>query len=254
MTLRGLTVALGLFAVLAAAGCTSSSKPAAPSPSVATPDPGSPNTAAVRPAALAATIRTGLAGVRTVHLTLSTTVGTQKLAGFGDLALAAGKLSKADVTQALPGGLGAIRVIVTGGKEYAKLPSALTGSGKPWVMLAGDNANPVIAQFSQLLDPILAITSPATVADIVASATDARHAGPNGYVLDPDGTAVPALGTVTLAPKEAVYLTLGEDGRPARVRGTLVVAGQRLEPTVSFEQYNARVAIAAPPAGQISTK
>lgn len=261
--MRCLPLFIAAVLTLGAAGCTSSSS--APAPDASTPSGSAPATnagTAVAPATLAATVQKGLADATSVHLTLSTAVaGGSTIKGSGDLALHAGTITQADVVEALPDGLGSVRLVRSGGETYAKLPAGLNPKGKTWTVLSTSNKQPLIAQLARTVDSLLAVASPSTVVTFIRAASSVRDLGTasvdgatqHRYLVVIDASKLSSLpgglsvGSATSVPLE---LSLDPTGRPAQLRGSLQLSGQRVVPTVTLTDYDKAVSITAPPASR----
>jgi hypothetical protein len=261
--------ALALVCTVGLTACTSSSaKPSrtgtTTSAAAAAPASGG---RAVAPSTLATTLQRGLATATSAHLAVSTVLAGQTLQGAGDVALARGVIARADLRQALPSGLGSIRIVVVGARTYAELPSALnTRSGKPWVLLAPDSKSIVVSQLASTVQPVLAVASPASLVAFARAASSARDLGPGTaggvatthYRVVVDGSKLPASvpSSITAGGKSSIPIDMYLDsaGRPRQVSGTFSISGQSVTPTIVLSAYDAPVSITAPPAGQVGTQ
>ncbi|MBE7187538.1 hypothetical protein [Jatrophihabitans endophyticus] len=259
--------ALGLAALLVLAGCTSSSSSGGPS-STPSATPSSPSAAATGSAVpagpLATRLQTALAHTTSVRLTLSTAVaGSSTIKGSGDVALDDGAISKADITEALPDGLGGVRLVVVGGRTYAKLPAGLTSKSRPWTLLSASSSQPLVSQLATTVHSVLSVASPATVVSFVRAASSVRSLGratvagttARHYRVVIDAAELSSLpGGLSAGSASSVPVDLYVDGsgRPVQLRGSLELDGTRVTPTVTLSHYDTPVSISAPPASQVS--
>lgn len=256
---RLLCLTVVLASVLGAAGCTSSSS-SAPSPTTGDRRAAATGTP-VQPAVLAGRLQHALAGARSVHIRLSTAVtGSSTITGSGDVALDKGTISAADITEALPNGLGSVRLVVAGGRTYARLPAGLAPKGTPWTLLSTSSTQPLVAQLATTVDSVLSVASPATVVTFVRSASSVRLLGPASLDTVPtrhyrvlvDPSRLPSSLSSGSAASVPIDLYTDRSGRPVRLRGSLALGGAQVTPTVTLSDYGKAVSISAPPASQVS--
>ena len=266
-------ICTALICTVGLTACTSGSAGSTGSAKQTSAAAGAPTTAsatggrAVAPSTLAGTLQQGLATATSAHLAVSTVLAGQPLKGAGDVALSRGVIARADLRQALPSGLGSIRVVVVGDNTYAELPSALnTHSGKPWVLLTPDSKSIVISQLAATVQPILAVASPASLVAFARSASSARNLGPGTvggvatthYRVVVDAAKLPASvpSSITAGGKSSfpIDMYLDATGRPRQVSGTFSISGQTVTPTIVLSAYDAPVSVSAPPAGQVGTQ
>jgi hypothetical protein len=243
-----------LMAAVLAAGCTSS----------ATKKTSASSTSNTSATALASKLTAGLAGVSSVHLAVTTDLAGQQVQGSGGVRLANGTLSQGDITEQLPGGLGEVRLVIIGGKTYAKLPPAVVKTDKPWVLVAPDSSNPVVSQLAATITTVLAVASPSSV---VAFARAAKSVDNNGvvtingvetthYKVSVDAAKLPSTfpGGGASGAAIPVELYIDAKGRPIQINGKFTVLGQALTPKVVLSDYNKPVSVSAPPANQVTSK
>lgn len=261
----GLLLAAGLAS---AAGCTSSSSSggttSTPPPSSTSPSSGpsaTPTGTTVSAGSLASRLQGALARATSVHLVLSTAVaGSSSIRGSGDVALDSGTISRADITEGLPGGLGSVRLLVAGGKTYAELPAGLSPKGKPWTLLSPSSSQPLVAQLATTVDSVLSVASPSTVVSFVRAASSVRDLGTSTvdggtarhYRVVIDASRLPAGLSAGSSKDVPVDLFVDRTGRPVRVSGSLELSGARIAPTVTLSDYDEAVSISTPPASQVS--
>ncbi|WP_375497490.1 hypothetical protein [uncultured Jatrophihabitans sp.] len=263
---------LALIGAVALTSCTSSSS----NSSNSTKDKsatGSTRTArttggrSVEPTTVADKLETGLATATSAHLAVSTELSGQRLEGAGDVRLTKGAISQANLQQALPSGLGTITVVVSGGKTYAKLPSALrTDSSKLWVLLTPDSRSTVVSQLASTVQPILTVASPASLVAFTRSAssvTDLGQASTGGVttthyrvIVDAGSLPTSVPSSITAGGKSSIPIDMYLDatGRPRQVTGTFSISGQTVTPTITLSDYDAPVSITAPPAEQVGAR
>lgn len=247
-----------LAAVLTAAalvltGCSSSGS--AKKTSSSAPAPSTSAARTVAPAALKAKLAS-LTSLTSVHIEATTAVAGQQIAGKGVARLADGAILAGDLTQALPGGLGEIRVIRAQGKTYAKLPSGLQKTSKLWLLLTANSTNPVVAQLAAVVSTILAVASPSSLVSFADAATTVRDLGGGHYAMSVDAAKLPPALSSGLGAKGTIPidLVLDAQNRPVKVSGTFSLAGESLTPTIALSDFNQPVTVTAPPPAQVGTQ
>jgi hypothetical protein len=261
MNLRRICAVLLVPATLALAACTSSSS----GRSGVSTGVSSPAAAAPGAAALSATLRSGMARVTSAHVDLDITLVGQQLTGAGDEQLRDGKLVALDLTENLPGGSGAIRVIVVDGKTYVKLPSALNPGGKPYLLVTARSSNSVVKQLAGSLDIALSAASLGNLSVFAGAAKSVDVKGreqvagrpATHYSLTVDIARLPASlpGKAQLAAGGAgtfpLELYVDGRGRPVRVAQTLTVQGQDISSQATVTSFNRPLSVTAPPSTQV---
>ena len=275
MSFRRRYALLVVPAALALAACTSSSTSgkgqatssggtgAASASSTPSGGAGTPTDAA----GLGRRMQSGVSGIRSAHISLDVDAAGQKLSGQGDEKLAGGKLVAMDLQETLPAGGGSIRLIIIDNKKYAKLPSSMNTSGKPYVLITPQSSNPVIKQLSGSLDSALSSASLGSVSAFVTAADSVQVKGSEtvdgvatthySVVVDvaklpaslPGKDALVSSGLKTLP----VELYIDSAGRPVQVTEQFTVAQQNVSTELKVTKYNQPVTITAPPADQVST-
>ncbi|WP_375486267.1 hypothetical protein [uncultured Jatrophihabitans sp.] len=263
LPLLALTGAIGLTSCTSGSSHAGKTRSAGTASAAARPAAGGRS---VAPATLAATLQQGLSGATSARLVVSSTLGSQTLRGSGDVGLSNGTISRADLQQQLPSGLGSLRIVVVGDRTYAKLPGALNTSGKPWVLLDPDSKSLVVSQLASTVAPVLAVAAPAslvTFARSASSVTDLGRATTSGvatthYRVTVDTSTLPSSvpSSITGGGKSPVPVDMYLDasGRPRRVSGTFSISGQSVTPTIVLSDYNAPVTVTAPPSDEVSTR
>jgi hypothetical protein len=246
---------LAVPAALLLAACTGSG---GSSPSSSAPAPGGMPTAAP---ALGALVKHAVADLRSAHLSVGLNLSAETLSGTGDEQLSDGRLAALDLTTNLAGA-GAIRVVHVEGQTYAKLPTSMNPSGKPYLLVSSDSSNPTVHQLAPYLDAALTAVSPASLGVLAGAAQSVDVKGTqtvNGtptthYALVVDVTKVPPalLGTAATGHTLPLDLYVARDGRPAQADLHLNVQGQDVPIDVKFSDFNKQVSITPPPAGQVS--
>ena len=268
MNSRRILISASAVLVLAACSSSTSGTPTTTGAAAGTSSGSSSSTnpPVNTPAALAQTLRRGIATIRSAHITLQITTAGQSITGHGDETVDAGRLRALDLTETLPG-VGTLRLIQLAGKTYAELPASLNTSGKPWVLVSTSSSNATIRSLAQSLQSAQssALDSATVFVSAAQSVTDrgpttvagvaARH-----YSVVVDVTKLPstysgrsaliAAGIRTLP----IELYLDSAGRPVQVTEQVTVSGKQVSTTAGVTNYNQPVTITAPPAGQISSR
>jgi hypothetical protein len=217
-------------------------------------------------AGLAALLRRGAESLSSAHLAMGVTASGEQIRAVGDETLSAGKLTSMDLSETIPG-LGDIELILADGKTYAKLPSALNHSGKPWVLVRADSADSVVRTLASSLSTVQSSASLDTFPTFTAAAKSVTSHGPaqvsgvaaTHYSIVVDTTKLPdsmpgkqalvAAGVTTLP----LELWIDAQGRTVKVSQDLSVQGHEIRTTVLMTKFDAPVSISAPPASQVST-
>lgn len=266
---RRLCAAFAVPAALALAACSSSTSGTGTS----TDSPASPPTssapttsAAGKPASAAALgrrLQSGVASVRSAHISMNISAGGQAITGSGDEKLANGKLRAMHLTENVGGS--SIELVIAGGKTYIKLPAALSHSRKPWTLVSQHSSNPAVKQIASTLDSALSSVSIGDVSAFVNSASSVRNDGKatvggvdtTHYSVAIDVAKLPASlpGREQLQASGLAHLPLelyvDGQGRPVQVSESFTVASQKIATKVLVTKYNQPVTITAPPASQV---
>lgn len=252
MDLRRGTALLALPAALAV-GCSSSGGASVPD--------GTPTDAS----GLGRLLTSAVSHVSSAHMQVDITLAGQRLTGSGAEKLADGKLVGLDLTENLPAGAGAIRVIVVDGTTYAKLPPSLNPSGKPYLLVTSSSSNAVVRQLASALDSALLSASLGSLSTFTkaAKSVEVKNAETIGgvptthYAIVVDISKLPAdlpakaeleasgLGTIPLD------LYVDSAGRPVRIIEELTVQGGKVSTKSTVTDYNEPVTITAPPANEV---
>jgi hypothetical protein len=218
-------------------------------------------------AGLGGLMQSAIAGVTSAHISLDVDAAGQKVTGQGDEKLSAGKLVAMDITEQLPGGTGSLRLIIVGGKTYAKLPPSLNKSTKPYVLVTAQSSNATVRQLASSLDSALSSASIGNVGAFITAAKTVKLVGEQTiigvktthYSIVVDVAKLPA----DLPGKDALVssglkslpleLYIDEQGRPIQVTEDFQVQGQSVSTHVTVSKYNQPVTVTAPPASQVST-
>ncbi|MDT4899860.1 MAG: hypothetical protein QOJ78_790 [Pseudonocardiales bacterium] len=216
---------------------------------------------------LSALLRSGLADVKTAHVDLNVAIAGQSITGSGDEKLNNGKVEALRLTENLTG-LGSLEIIITGGKNYAKLPGGLNKTGKPYVLLSPNSSDPTIKSLATSLESTKSSASLDSVINFVTAASSVKDAGTESvgsvatthYTIVVDPTKLPSdfpqrsaiiSSGLTSIPVE---LYLDGHGRPVLVTEKITVQGRSVSTKVTTSKYNQPVAITAPPASQVGTR
>lgn len=254
MIARRATALAALPALFFLAACTSSGGKPKASPS-----------SSVGPAAVAAQLAHGIAGIRTAQAYLDATFGGQQIAGNGPATFADGRLTALDVSATVPG-VGHLHLRLVAGKAYAQLPATLNPSGKPWVIVTPNSSNVVIAQLGSVLGEVESAASLTNLTALVGAAASVQVKGSETvhgtsathYSFLVDAAKLPAsfpersdlLGALKNTPTE---LWLDSSGRPVQARRVVLALGQQVDVTLGAADFNAPVTITPPPAGDVAT-
>ena len=216
---------------------------------------------------LGTTLQNAISKMTSAHIALDISLAGQKLTGSGDETLASGRLTGLDLTENLPNGGGAIRLILAGGKTYAKLPAALNSSDKPYLLVSKSSSNPIIRQLSASLDSALSSASLGSVSTFTRAAKSVDAKGVetvNGvqtvhYSIVVDVTKLPdslpgkselTQSGITTLPLE---LYVDTSGRPVQITEQFSAQGQQVSTKATVSDYNKPVTITAPPADQVGS-
>jgi hypothetical protein len=249
-----LTALLGACAVLVAVPACSSSGGGHPAKSSSAP---------ASPAALADTLAKGVAGIKTAQVSVNASLSGEKISGAGPAQFSSGVISGLDLTGDVPA-IGHVRLLLTGGKFYAQLPSSLNTSGKPWVLVTG-SSNPIL---SQLFGVVTKIQSAASLNNLVTLVRAAKSVTTKGsekidgtstthYRFVVDAAKLPdsfpgrsdLAGTLKDKPTD---LWLDGQGRPVQVTRGFVLLGSAVDVTIKAQDFDKPVTITAPPAGDVA--
>jgi hypothetical protein len=205
--------------------------------------------------------------VKTAHIDLKVDAAGQQIAGSGDESLNEGVLTGLNITESLPGDAGSLQLIIADGKTYAKLPSSINPSDKPWVLITSDSTNPTIQQLSTSISQTQESASIGSTTAFVTAAKSVENKGTedvNGepathYSVVVDTTKLPADNTGKEALIQAgvtslpVELYIDSQGRPVKLTENFSAQGQAISTEVDLSKYDQPVTIEAPPADQVGT-
>ena len=251
---RRLAVALTAAATVAFAGCSSSGGSTAPTSTA-------PSTSAAKPAQaaqLSATMRAGLAGITSAHLSVNGGVllGTVT----GDFSYANGAATASDISLATSGQKS--RIVTVGSTSYVQLPPGRSTDGKPWAVVNATSKNEFVREVASSLTLTKAASSLPAVADLVgtAASVDDKGATSTGHeyavVIDAAKSRGTTLGNLLADVGQQsvpVDLFLDSNGRPVRVVVAVKLGSQPFNITVDVSKFNAPLHISAPPSDQVST-
>jgi hypothetical protein len=199
------------------------------------------------------------------HIDMTVGVGTLTVTGSGDETLAHGKLQSLDLSENVPS-VGALRVIIVGAKTYLQLPTALSHSTKPWVLVTSTSANPAVRQLATTLQSVQQAAALDQFTAFSSAATIDKHDQENlngtpttHYSLTVDVQKLPdtlpgkqqlvTAGLTTLP----VEMWIDEQGRPVKVSENLTVQAQQVSTVVTIGKFDAPVTVTPPPADQVAT-
>ncbi len=218
-------------------------------------------------ATLGARMQAAVAGIKFAHITLDVNAAGQALTGTGDEQLAAGKLVAMDLKESLPGGAGDIEIIIVDGKTYAKLPTSMNSSGKPYLLVTPNSSNAVVKQLATSLNSALSSASLGSVSAFITAADSVKDKG-SAFINGVQATHYSIVVNVAKLPaslpgKDALVssgvkslpldLYIDDKGRPVQVTEDFKVQDQQVSTTVKVGGYDQPVTIKAPPADQVGT-
>jgi hypothetical protein len=198
---------------------------------------------------------------------ITTTLSGETITAAGDETLSNGTLTAADVTENVPG-QGSFRLIIVNDKSYAGLPASMNHTGKPWVLVSANSADPMIRGLAATLDQLESSASVTAIAQFAPAATGVTDKGSEnvgtvpathyGFTVQvaklpstfPGKAALQQAGLIAIP----VELWVDEQGRPVKITQRLAVAGQTSDTTVLVTGYDKPVHILAPPGDQVSTE
>lgn len=218
-------------------------------------------------AGLGTMLQNAVSRITSAHIALNISLAGQQLTGSGDEKLQNGQLTALDLSESLPAGGGAIRLIVVGGKTYAKLPPSMNSTGKPYLLVSKSSSNPVVRQLASSLDSALSAASLGSVSTFTRAAKSVQPKGTttiNGvktvhYSIVVDVAKLPAslpgkseltqsgIGTLP------IELWVDTTGRPVQLTEAFTVQGQKVATKATVSDYNKPVTITAPPPSQVGS-
>jgi hypothetical protein len=216
--------------------------------------------------ALFARVSAAMKRVTSLRVAITSTLGTDTITAAGDEALANGTLTAADITENIPG-QGGFRLIILNDQTYARLPPSMNHTGKPWVVVSPNSADPMIRGLAATLDQLKSSASVTAIAQFAPAATGVTDKGSDdvggvpathyGFTVEvaklpntfPGKAALQQAGLVAIP----VELWIDAQGRPVKITQRLVVSGQTANTSVLATGYDTPVHIVAPPADQVST-
>lgn len=248
-----------------AAGTAASTPATATSPAASAPAAGATPTTV---ADLGAELLSGARSITSAHLDMKISVAGSTVHGWGVEKVSNGRLVAMDLTENVSNAV-TLRIIIVGGKTYAKLPQQANPGGKPYVLVSPHSSDPTVRQFASLASSATGVGSVKMYGQFVRAAktiTVVGHdtvdgVGATHYTIDVDPTKIPntsALSSQALAASGLKSIPLGlwvdDQGRPVKLTENLHVQGQTVTMLSLIGHYNQPVTITAPPAGQVSVK
>jgi hypothetical protein len=212
-------------------------------------------------------IQRGVARVTSAHLSLQVNAAGESITGAGDETLTGGTLHSLDLTENLPGGVGALEIIIVSGKTYAKLPPSLNKTGKPYVLITTDSSDPTIKQLATSIDSALSLASLSSVTAFVTAADSVTAKG-KATVDGVDTTHYSVVVNISKLPADLpgkdelgssglttlpLDLYIDRQGRPVQVSEDFELSGQSVSIKFKQSNYNKPVSISAPPADQVGS-
>jgi hypothetical protein len=209
-----------------------------------------------------------LDSVTSTHLAMTIASGGENLAITGDEKLKHGKVTAMKFDETLPGGAGSIEIILAGGKIYAKVPSSLNTTGKPYLLITETSKNAQVRQLAKSINSSLTTASVGGYAVFAQAADSLKLVGTetrNGthvahYTMVMNPSKLPpdypnkqelvdsGVGTIP------VELYVDSHGRPAEMGEHFTFSGQTIDTKATFTRYNQPVDISAPPASEVGAE
>jgi hypothetical protein len=265
--LGSLLLACGASALVSCASTTAGTPTSSVPPgSSSTARSSSSSPASPTATALFARVSAALKKVTSLHVAISTALGPDSINAAGDEALTNGTLTAADITENVPG-QGGFRLIILDEQTYARLPASMDHTGKPWVLVSPDSANPFIRGLAATLDQVKSSASVTAIAQFAPAATGVTDKGSDdvggvpathyGFTVEVAKLPSTFLGKAALQQAGVVAipveLWIDAQGRPVKITQRLAVSGQSSDTSVLATGYDKPVHIVAPPADQVST-
>lgn len=211
--------------------------------------------------ALAARIRSGLAGLTSAHIAVD--ASQLGVSSSGDFHYANGT---ATASRIFLGTGQPVEVITVDSTSYVKLPAGENTSAKPWLKVSPDSSNQYVRGVAAALGVASAAGSIPAVAGVVDSAASAKDTGTattdgvptHGYLIDvvpaqapegPLGSLLRQLGQETVP----IKVNLDEHGRPVRITVEVRLGGLNAEVTIAVSRFDRPVHIVAPPASEVGS-
>ncbi|HEU5265117.1 MAG TPA: hypothetical protein VFU35_00395 [Jatrophihabitans sp.] len=213
-------------------------------------------------------MQSAVAKTSSAHIEFDVTAQGQTISAKGDEQLDGGKVTAMKLDETLPGGAGSVEIIVVNGKIYAKVPTSINDTGKPYLLLSKNSSNPQIRQLATSIESGLqtaTVSSYGTFAQaadsvqLVGSTT--RNGAPATHytiVMDPaklppdypNKQALVASGVGTIP----IQLYIDSQGRPVELDEHFTLNGQTIDTHATLSQYNQPVDISAPPPSEVGVK
>jgi len=256
---------LTLVGTTTACGGSSGGTPSTPasvdapvsSPELGTKTPPLPVDPPASPDALAAFLQQGFARFGSAHITFSTALSGNALAGAGNVQLGGGQVSGLDVT-ATVSKIGAVHYLLTANGAFAAMPKPV--AGKRYVLLGGSQNSDQLTRAAIGLQATKLLASPATYRTLVLAAPTLRfvdragvggvpamhYRGPVAVQRIPTSDPVRiALGALDVT---AIALDLWVDGAGRPIKASAPAGGRASN--VAFSAVNRPVTLTSPPADQ----
>jgi head-tail adaptor len=261
----------GLMSVVVLAACGS---PTGKAPTPAAASGGASTTAhvtatgPVTPAQLASTLIAGAKSVTSAHISMSSTVGGQKvLSAEGDETLAGGKFTAMRLNETVL--KVNLTILIVDRTVYVKMPAGANKGAKPWVKATVASKNPGLKQLATSISSLEQSTSPSqygALTEVASSFKTIAVEQLNGVAVSHysmlvdvskvHNAAVTEAMTKALAQagitKIPVEIWVDEQGRTVKAAERFKVQGQSLSVDMSMTRINQPVSIVAPPASQVS--
>lgn len=271
MTSRRLLATIAVPAAIALASCSSSTngKGSTVAPGGGSSGGGTPSCNSPAPASapndakgLANLLQQGSLCVKSAHINLNVSAAGEAITGSGDETLDNGRVTGLDISESLPAGAGSLELIIADGKTYAKLPSSINPSDKPWVLVRSDSSNSTIQMLAKSISQTESQASIGSVNAFIQAAKSVSNKGSasvNGqstthYAVVVDVSKLPDSnqGKSTLIQQGInelpIDLYIDNKGRPVQLKENFTAQGQPISTTIDITKYDQPVHIQAPPA------
>jgi hypothetical protein len=210
--------------------------------------------------------------VSSAHVELQAELAGVVVAASGDQKLNNGRTTAFALTEHILGagatGVHTIKVVDVGGALYARLPTDLNPTEKPWVRINPGTTDPTLAPLAQALQQIQSSASLKQYALLARAASHLRDVGPSeangvatelysfGVLVGRLPASVPGAATLRASGVQSlpVQLWVDDQGRVRRLSESVTFAGQRMTTRVDLSRFDAPVTISAPPADQVATR
>ncbi|MGH8860065.1 MAG: hypothetical protein ACRDVG_02325 [Jatrophihabitantaceae bacterium] len=244
-----------LVLVLVVAGCSSSGGKKTGASNA--PSSSAPSTDLAQAVTLGNTMRKGMTGLTSAHISVD--AGTLGGKSVGDVKYANGQATASRITLDVGG---RTEIVTVDDKTYAMLPPGRNTSGKPWVIVSSASKNEFVRALDSQATISKAAASLPAVADVAATATSVQDMGNSTkghhYALQIEparssGTTLGALLANIGQKTVPVDVYLDSKGRPVLIKIAVKLGTQSLPVTIAVSRFDESLAITAPPANEVAS-